>query len=109
MTSADIASRPARGLSRRSRMTTSSWQSMPSTRKTASACSSQTAHVTLDWVAIPGGLAAGLLHVPQSLTEQRQHVFVVEGVENHPALAARPDNPGVAQKAELVRDGRLGN
>src|SRR5262245_56474042 len=40
--SADTASRPASGLSRRSRIVTSSPQSMPSTRKTASAWSSQT-------------------------------------------------------------------
>src|SRR5688572_6887729 len=109
MTSAVIASTPARGLSRRSRMTTSSWQSMPSTRKTASACSSHVAHATLDSGAIPGGLAAGLLHMPQSLAEQRQHVLVVERVENHPALAPRPDDAGVAQQAELMRHGRLGD
>ena len=39
---------PASGFSRRSRMTTSSWQSIPSTRKTASACSSQVVQV---WIA----------------------------------------------------------
>src|SRR6185436_1404141 len=116
MTSAVIASTPVRGLSRRSRMTTSSWQSMPSTRKTASACSSHVAHVTLG--AAPGlstvegitrGLAAGLLDVPQPLAEQREHVLVVERVENHPALAPRPDDAGVAQQAELMRHGRLGD
>ena len=44
-----------------------------------------------------GGLAAGLLHVTQSLPEQREHVLVVERVENHPAFAPRPDDAGVAQ------------
>ena len=38
---------PTSGFSRRSRMTTSSLQSIPSTRKTASACSSQTVQVTV--------------------------------------------------------------
>ena len=41
-TSALMASRPLNGLSRRSRMATSSWQSMPSTRNTDSAWISQT-------------------------------------------------------------------
>src|SRR6185503_9248427 len=117
MRSAAMASIPAKGLSRRSRMTTSSWQSMPSTRKTASACSSQTAHVTLvgvgcgltDVVDMASGLAAGLLYVPQTLTKQREHVLVVERVENHPALAPRPDDANVAQETKLMRDGRLGD
>ena len=117
MTSAVIASTPVSGLSRRSRMTTSSWQSMPSTRKTASACSSHVAHVTLVAEApglsavegMAGGPAAGLLHMPQSLAEQREYVLVVERVENHPALAPRPDDAGVAQQAELMRHGRLGD
>ncbi len=41
-TSARIDSSPLSGASRRSRMATSSWQSMPSTRKTDSAWTSQT-------------------------------------------------------------------
>ena len=54
-------------------------------------------------------LAAGLLYVPQPLTKQREHVLVVKGVENHPAFAPRPDDAGVAQEAELMGDGRLGD
>jgi len=90
---------------------------MPSTRKTASACSSQTAQVTFVGVGcgltdvedMAPGLAAGLLYVPQSLTKQREHMLIVERVENHPALSPRPDDAGVAQKTKLMRDGRLSN
>jgi hypothetical protein len=52
-------------------------------------------------------LAAGLLHVAQSLTEQRDHVLIVECVKNHSALAPRPYDAGVPQEAKLVRDGRF--
>src|SRR5262245_24871718 len=98
-------------------MTTSSWQSMPSTRNTASACSSHVAHATFTWgalglTAVEGmapSLAAGLLYVPQPLPEQREHVLVVEGIEDHPALASRPDDALVARQAGLVRNGRLGD
>lgn len=31
---------------------------------------------------------------------------VVEGVENHPAIAARADDAGAAEQPQLVRDGR---
>ena len=35
--------------------------------------------------------------------------FRVERVENHPALAPRPDDANVAQETKLMRDGRLGD
>src|SRR5687768_7655022 len=97
--SAAIASTPGIGFSRRSRMTTSSLQSIPSTRKTASAWSSQTAQAV--------GLAM-LLHVAQPLPEQREDVFVVEGVVNQPSVPARAHDPGVSQEPKLVRDGGFG-
>ena len=53
------------------------------------------------------GVAAALLYVPQSLLEQREHVFVVEGVEDHPPLTSRPHDAGAAQQAELMRHGGL--
>src|SRR4030095_2513838 len=108
MTSADTASIPARGFNRRSRMTTSSWQSMPSTRKTASAWSSQTAQATLAGVAM-SRLPASLLDVSQALSKEREHMLIVERIENHPAFAASPDNTGITKEPELVRHRGLGH
>ena len=45
----------------------------------------------------------------QALPKQGEHVLVVEGVENHPAVAAGADDPRVAQQAELVRHRRFGD
>jgi len=49
------------------------------------------------------GVAAALLDVPQPLLEEREHVSVVERVENHPSFAARSHDAGTAQQAELMR------
>src|SRR5688572_1827980 len=114
MMSAAIASMPASGFSRRSRMTASSWQHIPSTRKTASAWSSQVAQAAGagsrgSAPAIASRRAAALLHVAQPLTEQREHVLVVERVVNHPPVPAGADDARVAEQPELVRDGGLGD
>ena len=45
----------------------------------------------------------------EALAEQRQHVPVVEGVENHSPVAARADDARVSQEAELVGNCRLGD
>ena len=59
--------------------------------------------------AITRGPPAVLLHVAQALPEQREHVPVVERVEDHPALPARPNDARVPQQAELVGDGGFGD
>src|SRR5687767_436555 len=103
MTSAAMASSPASGFSLRSRMTTSSLQSIPSTRNTASPWTSQVAQATgtEGRVSAPGIAsrpAAALLYVAQALPEQREHVLVVERVVDLPAVAARADDAGVAEQ-----------
>jgi hypothetical protein len=50
-------------------------------------------------------LPASLLDVSQALAKEREHMLIVEGVENHPAFAASPDNPGISKEPELVGDG----
>jgi hypothetical protein len=55
------------------------------------------------------GLAPGLLDVSETLTEERQDVLVVKGVEDHSAFAPGPDDPGIAEKAKLVGNGRFGD
>src|SRR5687767_14950261 len=102
MRSAEMASTPLIGLSRRSRITTSSLQSMPSTRKTASAWSSHTVQVTTSATMV-------LLDVAKPLAEQREHVLVVERVINQPSVTPGADDAGVAQEPQLMRDRRLGH
>ena len=85
--------------SRRSRMATSSWQSIPSTLKTDSAWTSQTVQVV--------SCIAALLHVPQALLEQADDVLVVERVVDLPPSAPRAHEAHAAQQPQLVRDGRL--
>ena len=89
---------PGRGFfSRRSRIATSSWQSMPSILKTDSAWISQT------W-------QRGHLAPRSSQTCRRpcwkrsSDVLVVERVVDAPSLAAPADDPHAAHQAELVRD-----
>ncbi len=106
ITSAENASTPASVLKRRSMSATSSRQSIPSTLKVDSACSSQTAQVAMRQVARPS--AAALLHVLEPLLEQADDVLIVEGVVDRLAVAARPDQAHVAEEAQLVRDGRFG-
>jgi hypothetical protein len=45
--------------------------------------------------------------MPQTLTQQIHDVTIVERIEHHPPVAARPHQPQTAQQAKLVRDGRL--
>ena len=55
------------------------------------------------------GLAAGLLHVSQTLTKEREHVLVIEGVENHPAFTPGADDASVPEQTQLVGNRRLGH
>ena len=48
-----------------------------------------------------------LLHVPQALAEERDDVAIVERVEHHAPVAARPDQPQIAQQPQLMRDRRF--
>lgn len=48
-----------------------------------------------------------LLHVSQTLLEERDDVPVVERVEDHPALSPRFDEPQIAEQPQLVRNGRF--
>ena len=89
------------GFSRRSRIATSSWQSIPSILKTDSACSSQTVHVVRH---------ARLLHVScsrLSSASSSRMCWSSSGVVDVPAGAARADEPHAAQQPQLVRDGGL--
>ena len=116
--SAEKSSRPARFLNRRSSIATSSRQSMPSILKVDSACSSQTVQVVHEPSSPcapdrPRGQSrarahgVALLDVLEPLLEQADDVLVVEGVEHHPAVAARADQAHAAQQPQLMRDGRL--
>ena len=76
---------------------------MPSILKVDSACSSQTVQVVVTRVSPRGDVP--FLDVLQPLLEEPDDVLVVEGVEDHAAVAARPDEPHAAQQAQLVGDG----
>jgi hypothetical protein len=43
----------------------------------------------------------------QALTEERDDVTIVEGVEDHASFASRSNESQVSQQAQLVRDSRL--
>jgi hypothetical protein len=45
------------------------------------------------------GRPAALLDVAKALFEQGEHVLVVEGIEDHPALAAGADDTDVAEQS----------
>ena len=58
----------------------------------------------------PGGRATRRLlssTCSSPCSNRRDDVMIVEGVEDHAAVAARPHQPHAAQQAQLVRDGRL--
>src|SRR6185503_2881054 len=56
----------------------------------------------------PSGLPAALLNVAQSLSEQGQHVLVIECVVDLSTLPPRANDARVAEQPQLMRDGRFG-
>src|SRR5688500_3641987 len=50
-----------------------------------------------------------LLHVAESLLEERQDVSVIEGVKDHPAVASRTHDPGASEQPQLMRDCGFGH
>src|SRR5262245_27100413 len=133
--SAEKSSRPCRCLNRFSIRDTSSRQSIPSTLKVDSACTSQTEHVAdlgdisehshcvalCDSHGAPQpsplrGLQAvwfgadflrrrPFLDVLEPLLEKANDVLIVEGVEHHSSLPAGANQPHAAKQPQLVRDG----
>ena len=91
---------------------TSSRQSIPSTLKVDSACSSQTVQVTarthLVACSRPGGVRGrALLHVLEALLEQADDVLVVERVEDHAPARRGADEAHAAEQPQLMGDGRF--
>src|SRR5262245_29839654 len=96
-------------------MTTSSGQSVPSERIPPSASPLRAGSGAVEvggrvpGVATVRGLPAAFLDVPEALPEQGEHVFVIEGVEDHPAFPPGADNADVAEQTKLMGDGRFGD
>ena len=101
ITSASSASSPCSFFRRRSRIATSSWQSIPSILKVDSACSSQTVQL-----AIVVEVACSWTCVSACFSSSRM-CWSSTRVVHQASGAPRTHEPHAAQEAQLVRDGRF--